>query len=173
MKEVEIKFRVKNFRGISKKLKRKGANLYWSGSEENHFFDTPNAKLKMMDASLRLRRWAGDCDNLTLKLPARKEHKRLKIKEEREVSVGDLRKTARILEGLGFQECFRYRKHRQHWKLQEGGSVELDILYGYKFVEIESSPRKINELVQYLDLDWGSATKKSYLALARELKRKK
>lgn len=166
MKETEVKFRVKNFGGIVKKLKKMGAVLDWRGLEASYYFDTPDNKLKTKKQNLRLRKWSGHSNTLTLKIPPRKNHKKYKVQNEYQIEINNIKTAADILKNLGFVECLRYKKYRQHWKIK-GASIELDAMDGRRFVEIEASENKINELAEVFNLDWNLATTKSYVSILR------
>src|SRR3989344_1840606 len=149
MKEIEIKFRVKNFRGVIPKLEALGAKLEWRGTEESYFFDTPKKTLKHKHYMLRLRRWSGHKDILTLKTKPGEEDAKYKVRDEYEVEISDLRTAGIILRHLGFVEDLRYKKYREHWLLGDA-VVELDKLSGQCFVEIEASKKRIDELAHQL-----------------------
>ena len=82
MKEIEVKFRVKRFEEIRKKLKRMGARLVWKGVEITYSFDTPEGSLRAADKQLRLRRARGWCDTVAVKVrPAKKKIGRASCRE--------------------------------------------------------------------------------------------
>ncbi|MDI6734459.1 MAG: class IV adenylate cyclase [Patescibacteria group bacterium] len=162
MREIELKFKVKNFKNIVPKLKKLGAKLLWQGIEENYYFDTPNADLKKKSVYLRIRKWPGHSNSLTLKVSPLHKTKKYKILREYQVSVSDLKTTRIILENLGFVEKWHYKKYRKHWKLG-GVVIELDWVKNHRIVEIEGSKKKINELAKKLGLDFKDSTTKGYL----------
>lgn len=165
MKEIEIKFRVKNFKGILSNLKRLGACLEWSGREENFYFDTRAMRLKKLGGALRLRRWPGHSERLTLKTPS--PTKRYKVRNEYQIDISNLKTMRTILENLGFYNSLHYFKKRSHWKL-EGAAVELDVLRNEYFVEIEGPKKKIDKIAKELGLDWKNSTTKSYPKILTE-----
>ena len=170
MKEIELKFKVANFREIIPQLKKLGGKCVWRGTEESWFFDTPAKTLKKKRQMLRLRSWAGHSHSLTLKLEPERSHKRYKVRDEFQIIVDDINVTREILKHLGFVEYIRYKKYREHWKLP-GAYIELDILKHLHFVEIEASKDRINQLVQILRLDWSQTTTQGYLSILRDLGR--
>jgi len=166
MKEIEIKFRVRDFRAVTLKLHKLGARLEWRGTEESYFFDTLKGTLKHKRYNLRLRRWSGHKDTLTLKTKPGEEDSKYKVRDEYEVEVSDLKTTGAILRHLGFEEYLRYKKYREHWLLKDA-AVELDKLAGQHFVEIEAPKKRIDELATFLGLDWKKAEKRGYISILR------
>ncbi|MBI2055022.1 MAG: class IV adenylate cyclase [Candidatus Sungbacteria bacterium] len=170
MKEIELKFRVANFKEIIPKLKKLGGKCVWRGIEESYFYDTPAKTLKRKHQMLRLRSWAEHSYSLALKLEPEHSHKRYKVRDEFQIIVDDINATREILKHLGFVEYIRYKKYREHWKLP-GAFIELDTLKHLHFVEIEASKDRINQLAQILRLDWGQTTTQGYLSILRDLNR--
>lgn len=173
MKEIEVKFRVKNFKTIIPILKKLGMKQVWKGKEKNFFLDTPSMTLKKMGAGLRVREWGGHSKSITLKTKGSGDNKKYKVRNEHQVIIDDIRAARGLLKGLGFSnEYLRYEKYREHWK-REGVSVELDILKGMHFVEIEASKAKITQLAEILGLDWAQSTTQSYTSMLQSLAKSK
>lgn len=171
MREIEIKFRARDLKAVRAKLIHLGAKLDWKGDEETWFFDTPKNHLKRKRYNLRLRKWAGHSNRLTLKTKPAEEDDRYKVRDEYEIEISDIKTAAKILTCLGFHEHLRYRKHREHWKLSDA-AVELDTLSGLYFVEIEAPKKRIDELAHFLDLSWKDAVKKGYVGILKDLQRR-
>ena len=169
MKEIEVKFKVKNFKHIIPKLKKLGARLVWQGLEENIFFDFPAGKLKRQGVMLRLRKWPEHSNLLTLKARTGRRSKKYNVNDEYQIKIDDIKSTKEILKNLGLIEWFYYKKFRQHWTLGKT-AIELDKLRYIYFVEIEASKKKINELAKILELDWKQSNTKNYLEILKELK---
>jgi predicted adenylyl cyclase CyaB len=167
MKEIEIKFRVKDFTEVRSRLKKLGAVLEWKGVEQSWFYDTPRQDLRAKGYNLRLRAWDGHSYMLTLKTKPRQEDGRYKIRNEHEMQISSLDTAFKILKLLGYGERIKYRKFREHWKLR-GASVELDTLKGMHFVEIEAGKRRIDELALALGLDWKQTVRKGYISILQE-----
>jgi len=167
MKEIEIKFRVRDFKRVREKLIQLDARLDWKGLEESWFFDTPKQLLKQKKYNLRLRRWSGHKDTLTLKTKPAEEDLKYKVRNEYEIEVDDIRVACTILEHLGFKKYLRYKKYREHWLLKDA-AVELDKLSGQYFVEIEAPKKRIDELAIFLGLDWQKAEKRGYISILRD-----
>lgn len=170
MKEIEIKFKVNNFEDITARLKKQGAKCDWRGIEESFFFDTPDRRLKRKRQMLRLRRWEGHSNSLTLKLEP-ESSKRFKIRDEYQIMFDDMDTARDILKHLGYAEYLRYKKYREHWVLKDA-VVELDKLKSLYFVEIEASQDRIQELVSELGLDWKKTTTEGYLTILKNLERR-
>jgi len=162
MQEIEAKFRVKNFRNITPKLRKIKARLVWRGIEECFFFTNKRH-------NLRLKKWPGYSNTLTLKTEPKRLSKKYKIRNEYQIEVNDIKITRDMLKILGFVEHFQYKKYREHWKWKDA-SIELDKIKNMHFVEIEGSKKRINELARILKLDWQQSTTKGYLAILKELK---
>lgn len=166
MREIEIKFRVRDFHAVRAKLQTLGALLEWKGNEESYFFDSAKEVLKHKHYNLRLRRWSGHKDTMTLKTKPGEEDRKYKVRNEYEIEVDNIRTAGVILEHLGFKEYLRYKKYREHWKLGDA-SIELDKLSGQHFVEVEAAKKRIDELVPILGLDWRNAEKRGYISLLK------
>lgn len=167
MKEIELKFKVKNFKGVRSKLKKLDAKLVWCGQEQSYFFDTPQNTLKNNKKVLRIKKQ--DKITLTFKDKSANGDKKYKIAYEHEIVIDDIKTAKEILKGLGFIQWFEYTKYREHWKLKDA-VVELDTLENHYFVEIEASKKRINELAQLLGFDWSQSTSKNYLEILKEIK---
>lgn len=163
-KEIELKFRVKDFRPIRRKLKAFGAKLVWKGREENWFFDTKIKALRRKKILLRVRE--ADGGQLTLKEKSRVE-RGMKVAHEYEVGVSDAKMMRSILNHLGLSVYFTYAKLREHWELPNA-HIELDTLSNQrKFVEIEAPKEKIKKLAGILNLDITKGTAETYVELLR------
>ncbi len=168
MNEIELKFAVKSFTGVREKLRKMRARLIWKGAEENFFFDTFRGDLRRKKMNLRLRRWAGHSNTLTLKAPAKSGTKKYKVRNEYQIEINDLRIAAEILQKLGFVEVLHYKKSREHWQFG-GAYIELDMVGGEKFVEIESSKKGIDKFAKLFGLDFKKSTTEGYLAILNRL----
>jgi len=172
MREIEIKFKVKNwkeFKRISKKLRELKAILLWQGQEVNYYFDTLKRELKRKSMVLRLRNWKGEKSRMTLKIDNnKKSSSKFKVRDELEIKIDDFNTTKRILESLGFRQWLKYFKNRSHWVLGKV-KIEVDHLGEKFFIEIEGSKKDIEKTVTLLGLSWDQSTTKSYIDLIREL----
>jgi adenylate cyclase, class 2 len=170
-REIEVKFPVKNFDEIRKKLKKRfRAKRVGEGLEKITFFDRPSKKLARRDMQLRVKEWRirpRTVSTMTLKTPHKKGGTKYKEMKEEEIKINDARIAIGILEGVGFVESFRYTKYRDRWKLH-GVTIELDTLKdGRRFVEIEASKQHIRSMAKLLCLDMKTASTKGYVSLIR------
>lgn len=166
MKEIETKFRVGSHASTRRELMRRGATLAWKGIEKNAYFDTPMGDLRKRKCQLRLRMLSGYPSMLTLKFAPRREDRRYKIREELKFEMSDARAARRILSRLGYRTTFSYEKFREHWILGRV-AIELDILRGDRYVEIEGSKKSIRRLAKAFGLSWENATTESYLDILK------
>ncbi len=167
-KEIEIKFKVKNFNPIINRLKLVGGKLEWKGREESFYYDTPGQYLREQNKVLRFRREPSGRNILTLKTDLPKAKGLFKIRNEYQISTDHFKETHRILRHLGYWPWLHYTKKRQHWQVGKA-HVELDILSGKKYVEIEGSRKIINQLSTILDLDWQNIESRSYASLVKKI----
>ncbi|OHA48425.1 MAG: hypothetical protein A2806_03110 [Candidatus Terrybacteria bacterium RIFCSPHIGHO2_01_FULL_48_17] len=175
MKEIEVKFSVKDFERIRRNLKQRGAKLLWKGIEQNYFFDTKNRQLKKRREVLRvkkIKKKRKDVFLLTFKTGAKGRDVKFKARDEYEIEINDFLAMQRILQKLGFHPWFRYQKRREHWKLGKL-SIELDEVRGRRFVELEGEKRGIEKLARELTLHWGNSTTKGYLSILNAYARRK
>ncbi|MBI4114659.1 MAG: class IV adenylate cyclase [Candidatus Niyogibacteria bacterium] len=170
MKEIEVKFRVKDFSRIHSKLRSLGAHLIWKGMEDNIFFDTKDRQLYKKGILFRLRRWNNHSVVLTVKTTPVNKSKKFKIKKEYEIEVGDFEMTQKLIETLGFLKDFQYRKFREHWRLSDT-FIELDTVGRMYFVEIEGAQKAIYRAARAFDLNWKHAERRGYVTLLKGLRR--
>ena len=115
-KEIELKFRVKDFGSIRSKLKSLRAKIIWKGREENWYFNTTANALSKKYSVLRIKKM-GDI-KLTLK-ENRHIERGVKVATEYQVTIDDPRVMKTILEKLGFKEVLHYYKNREHWGVEK------------------------------------------------------
>lgn len=171
MKEIEVKFRVKDFKEIkriARKLVESNAFLSWKGRERSYYFDSSDGELARKSMVLRLRNWKRKETTMTLKISGDKSRKtKFKIREELQIEISDFKTVKKILEKLGFKERLNYSKNRSHWILGKV-KIELDQLDKRWFVEIEGSKKDIEKTASLLGLDWAQSTTESYLDLIKK-----
>lgn len=163
--EAEIKVRVAG----AAEHARLRSRLRELGAERLDVYDEENVRyrpVRHQPVTLRLRIVnQGPNGILTVKGPARYE-RRIKIREETEVTVADAVTTMELLQLLGHKVAVIYHKHRETWRLGEC-HVTLDTLdFGF-FSEIEGPPEAIEVVAKQVGLDTRRALKSSYSALAR------
>jgi predicted adenylyl cyclase CyaB len=154
-------------RGVLRKL---GAKLVWRGAEASQYFEHPLLRLSETGKTLRLRKWPGHSAMLTLKSKLGGKDAKYKIREEKQTYLRNFSAMEKILLGLGFVKTQFYRKKREHWSYG-GAHIELDVLRGIRFVEIEGSAAKIKQMAGLLGLKMEDGITKSYLAISKELKK--
>jgi adenylate cyclase class 2 len=134
--ENEIKFNIKDIKGIENRLKKLGASLLHPRTlERNYRFDTKDNRLSANHEVLRLRldsnQWITYKKNESSK-------EGVQIRNEIEFSISDLSTAKLLLEAIGFQVFQIYEKYRTVYALN-GTEVMLDELPFGSFVEIEGS----------------------------------
>jgi adenylate cyclase class 2 len=93
---------------------------------------------------------------------------RHKSREEFETAVSDAANAAKILNRLGFLDCFRYEKYRTEFaRSHEPGVVMLDETPIGNFLEIEGPPDWIDETAHELGFDEDKYMTASYGTLYR------
>lgn len=151
MKEIEVKFKIKDIDAIKRKIKKIGIQYKGRFSLIDTWFDTPNKQLRKKKRGLRLR-LQGRKKILTFKRDEILNHL-VREAEEIEVDINDSNRIRRIIEGLGFQEDLIIKKEREVWLI---GKLEivLDRVEGLgTFLELEGSKKDIEEVVKKLGLE--------------------
>jgi len=168
-KEVEIKFRVKNLRGLSRKLRAAGFRLETPRTREmNTLYDLPGQKLRRRKELLRLREF-GSTWKLTHKSGGKVT--RHSSRTELETEVTDGKKMEAILRALGYSPSFRYEKFRAEWNDGEG-QVVVDHTPIGDFCEIEGQPRWIDATAKKLGVRREDYITKNYATLFSEWKQR-
>jgi len=148
-KEVEIKFRVDNLRGLNPRLRQAGFRRVTKPTHEmNALYDLPGRPLRKRGELLRLRKY-GSAWVLTHKAKGREG--RHKTRVENETKVADGAKMDAILRALGFTPTFRYEKFRAEWSDGQGHVVVDETPIG-NFGEIEGHPRWIDRTARLLGI---------------------
>ena len=152
MDEIEVKILEINKEEIEKKLLELGAEKIFDDELRALMFDLPDQSIANSGRMLRIRQ-EGEKAVLTFK--KLKSDQGIKIAEETEVDISSFEDTKKILEGLGFQVYFEYKKHRISYEL-EGVEFEIDTPAGElsdipTFLEIEAkTEEKVYEWVEKL-----------------------
>src|SRR6266446_1913605 len=146
-KEIEVKFRVADLRGLARKLRAAGFRVTTRRSHEmNTLYDLPGEVLRARKELLRLRKY-GLVWTLTHK--AGKQTERHSSREELETAVTDGKNMDLILRALGYAPSFRYEKFRAEWT-DGKGQVVVDETPIANFCEIEGPPRWIDQTARKL-----------------------
>ena len=160
--ETEVKLAVGDIGAVRRTLRRLGARRIRAGAESNVLFDTPDGRLNRAKSALRLR--DAGAGFLTFKgCPLPGAYKR---REEIEIGVSDVRRTAQLLRRIGLKPSFSYRKRREEWALGVC-HVCLDTVPGLgRFVEVEGpSGRSIERALGRLGLEAADRIPHTYVDL--------
>lgn len=157
-KEIEIKFRVENAAGLTRRLKAAGFRLVTPRTHEmNTLYDLPGQPLRKRGELLRLRKYG---QRWVLTHKSKGKSGRHKVRMETETCVSDGPKMEAILLALGLRPVFRYEKFRAEWS-DAKGHVVVDHTPIGDFGEIEGPSRWIDATAKKLGI-----TPDHYLAQA-------
>lgn len=164
MIETEIKFRVDDLAGLTKRLEDAGFRLETPREfESNVLYDTPDRSMRSRTEILRIRHYGARCVVTHKRLPdvgpGEDRHKH-RVETETVVSDGDA--VAAIFRSLGLVEAFRYEKWRSEWTDGEGHCVVDETPIG-NFAELEGTPEWIDRVAaglsvkpsEYMTLSYG------------------
>ncbi len=141
-KEVEIKFRIRNTRDISRLLKAAEFRLMTPRTHEmNTLYDLKGLPLRKRGELLRLRKYGTEW---VLTHKSKGKTGRHKVRVETETRVDDGEKMEAILTALGYLPVFRYEKFRAEWSDGKGHVVVDETPIGM-FGEIEGPARWIDK----------------------------
>ena len=143
--ETEIKFRVDDLPGLTRRLEAAGFTLETPRAfESNTLYDTPNREMRARTEILRIRDYAGRCLLTHKRLPdigpGEDAHKH-RIETETEISDG--RALAEIFRSLGLVAAFRYEKWRTEWSDGQGHCVVDETPIG-NYAELEGADIPLN-----------------------------
>jgi len=168
-KEIEVKFRVADLRGLARKLRAAGFRVTTRRSHEmNTLYDLPGEVLRARKELLRLRKY-GLVWTLTHK--AGKQTERHSSREELETAVTDGKNMDLILRALGYAPSFRYEKFRAEWTDGKGQVVVDETPIG-NFCVIEGAPWWIDATAKKLGVNQADYITKNYAGLFAEWKEK-
>lgn len=166
-REIEVKFRVDNLRGLSRKLRGAGFRLETPRTHEmNTLYDLPGQVLRRRKELLRLREF-GHSWKLTHKSAGKIS--RHSSRTELETSVSNGKMMDAILLALGYSPSFRYEKFRAEWT-DGKGQVVVDHTPIGDFCEIEGRPRWIDATAKTLGVGREDYITKNYATLFGEWK---
>ena len=166
-KEIEIKFRVQDPRGLARKLRSGRFRLLTKRTREmNTLYDLPGEALRGRRELLRLRQY-GSSWKLTHKSRGKIGRHSSRIELETEVSEG--KKMDAILRALGYSPSFRYEKFRAEWT-DGKGQVVVDHTPIGDFCEIEGRPRWIDATARRLGVGPEDYITRNYATLFAEWK---
>jgi len=166
-REVEIKFRVEDFRALARKLRAAGFRIVTKRTNEmNTLYDLPGQVLRKRKELLRLRKY-GSSWKLTHKSGGK--IKRHSSRKELETGVEDGKNMDLILRALGYSPSFRYEKFRAEWTDGKGNVVVDETPIG-NFCEIEGPSRWIDATAKKLVVRQEDYITKNYATLFAEWK---
>lgn len=160
--ETEIKFRVDDLAGLSRRLELAGFRVQTPRSfESNVLYDTPGRGMRARTEILRIRDYAGRCLLTHKRLPdAGPGEDRHKHRVETETEVSDGAALAQVFLSLGLVAAFRYEKWRTEWEDGKGHCVVDETPIG-DFAELEGEPEWIDRTAEKLGV-----TTESYITLS-------
>jgi adenylate cyclase class 2 len=148
-KEIEIKFRIADLRGLSRRLRGARFRLLTPRTHEmNTLYDLPGNPLRRRGELLRLRQYGSDWV-LTHKAKAKDARHKTRVETETKVTAG--KKMDAILRALGYGPALRYEKFRTEWK-DDKGHVVIDETPIGNFGEIEGPARWIDKAAARLGI---------------------
>jgi adenylate cyclase, class 2 len=166
-REIEIKFQVKDLRGLARKLRAAGFREVTPRTHEmNTLYDLPGGVLRARKQLLRLRKY-GAAWTLTHKSSGKRARHSSRV--ELETRVADGKKMDAILHGLGYAPSFRYEKFRAEWTDGKGQVVVDETPIG-NFCEIEGPPRWIDTTAKKLGVTPADYITKNYATLFADWK---
>ena len=166
-REIEIKFRVKDLRALSRNLRDAGFRLETPQTHElNTLYDLPGQVLRGRKELLRLREY-GKSWKLTHKSGGKVG--RHSSRRELETALSDGKKMDLILRALGYSPSFRYEKFRGEWT-DGKGQVVVDHTPIGDFCEIEGPARWIDATAKKLGVEQEDYITKNYATLFAEWK---
>ncbi|HEY5609805.1 MAG TPA: class IV adenylate cyclase [Thermoanaerobaculia bacterium] len=168
MKEIEVKFPLRDRQDLINRLRMAGAEqLYPETFEDNIVLDR-RGELRTKGALLRVRKF-GRYVLATYKGPLSMADG-IKTREEVQTGVESFERAITLFDSLGFKPVFRYQKFREVWRLREV-EVVLDRTPIGEFFEIEGPLEVIRAVVNELQLSMDDAIRQSYADLYRQHRR--
>jgi len=168
-KEVEIKFRIADLKGITRALQRSGFRLVTPSTYEiNSLYDLAGQKLRRRGQLFRLRRYGS---TWTLTHKSKDLAGRHKVRAELETRVENGLQMDAILRALGYAATFRYEKYRAEWSDGTGHVVVDETPIG-NFGEIEGPARWIDRTAKLLGIRRADYVMDSYAGLFFAWKKK-
>jgi adenylate cyclase class 2 len=152
--ETEIKFKVADVPGLSRRLQAAGFTLLTPRSfESNVLYDTPGRQMRARTEILRIRSYAGRWTVTHKRLPdAQPGEDRHKHRVETETEVADGNALTQVFLSLGLVAAFHYEKWRTEWQDGEGHCVIDETPIG-DYAELEGSAEWIDRAAARLGID--------------------
>ena len=161
--ETEIKFKVEDIGGLSRRLEAAGFTLLTPRTfESNVLYDTPDRQLRARIEIVRIRnyggRWILTHKRVTEDWTGNERHKH-RIETETEVADGNA--LAEVFRSLGLAAAFRYEKWRTEWADGEGHCVIDETPIGV-FAELEGGSDWIDRVAEKLGVTPDAMSTLSY-----------
>ena len=185
--ETEIKFRLNDLDGLTKRLESAGFRLETPRSfESNVLYDTPDRQMRARTEILRIRSYAGRWTLTHKRLPGSgipgigvPDDARHKQRVEIETVIVNGNALAEVFLLLGLVAAFRYEKWRTEWQDGECHCVVDETPIG-NYAELEGSAEWIDRTAirlgvdpaQYITLSYGrlfDLWREQHLSLAQDL----
>jgi adenylate cyclase class 2 len=149
--ETEVKFRVDDAEGLSRRLEEAGFHCETPRAfESNILYDTPDRQMRARTEILRIRSYAGRTVLTHKRLPeSGPGEDRHKHRIETETEVADGAALAEVFRSLGLTPAFRYEKWRGEWSDGNGHCVVDETPIG-SFAELEGTPEWIDSVAAML-----------------------
>jgi adenylate cyclase class 2 len=152
--ETEIKFRVDDIPGLTRRLEAAGFEVQTPRTfESNVLYDTPDRKMRARTEILRIRNYAGRWILTHKRIPndgvGEDRHKH---RIETETEVADGAALAEVFFSLGLVAAFRYEKWRSEWSDGEGHCVVDETPIG-GYAELEGNSGWIDRTAARLGVD--------------------
>ncbi|KKQ52582.1 MAG: hypothetical protein US72_C0006G0023 [Microgenomates group bacterium GW2011_GWC1_38_12] len=151
MREIEVKFKIKNYNIVRDRVKASGAKFWGKFKQSDVFYDTKENKLKSEKSILRLRKSNSKTfltykDDLVI-------NKKFREAREIEIQIDSFKKTEIILKLLGLNRVFHFIKYRETWK-QGNVEINLDKIKDLgNFLELEGPKLDIDQIIKRLRLE--------------------
>jgi predicted adenylyl cyclase CyaB len=164
MEEIEIKFSVRDNKGITEKLRKLGFRIaVGRHREKNYLFDDPSGSLQKQGKLLRIRQ-TPSAQTITYKGPIAAGSK-LKHREEIEARIDDPAVFHRIFKEIGFNVTTEYSKYRTVFEKQPF-VVSLDETEAGNYLEVEGpSDEEITRLAEKLGYSEADFIRQTYVEL--------
>jgi predicted adenylyl cyclase CyaB len=164
MEEIEIKFRVKDTKSVTEKLRKLGFKVAVGRHlEKNYLFDDGSANLQRAGRLLRVRKTPSS-QTVTFKGPILATSK-LKHREEIECRVENAETMIRILEEVGFNVRTEYSKYRTVFE-KDRFNISLDETEAGNYLEVEGpSDEEITRLGAQLGYSEQDFVRRTYAEL--------
>ena len=165
--ETEIKFTVKDFAKLRKKIKQLKGKLLEKGFEYTQLYDTLDQKLRNEKKLLRIRKHGKKFIIGYKKKISRNPEFKQEQEIEFELTEKQVQKLEKILPELGFQKWWKYEIKFEQWKLNNC-ELDLDTLPFIQVMEIEGTEHNIKKTAELLKLNWADSSTKNYRQLYEE-----